>query len=218
MSWVVTVSAAIMAIAIARREFGNQSSRNRLLPAQSIEHVAAWAQYRRYGRMIGLRDAPIQIVEFADLECPACRAFQTVLDGARKQFGDSVAVTFIHFPLPMHRFARMAAQAAECAANEGKFRQFVSTAYAKQDSFGLKPWSSYAVDAGITDTASFNACTLTRAAVPAVDSGFALARRLQLPGTPTVIVNGWQFGSPPSADDLASTIERLMKGKTPVGS
>jgi protein-disulfide isomerase len=141
-----------------------------------------------------------------------------VLDSVRKQFGDSVAVTFIHFPLPIHRFARMAAQAAECAANAGRFSQFVSTAYAKQDSFGLKPWSSYGVDAGITDTAKFDACTLTRAPVPAIDSGFTLARRLRLPGTPTVIVNGWQFGYPPSADDLSNAIERLMKGKTPVGS
>jgi hypothetical protein len=82
-------------------------------------------------------------VSFSDFECPYCRTFQSSLDSVRHDRGNAISFVFVHFPLPMHRFARPAARAAECANTLGKFDAFQRVLFGKQDSLGLKPWGSY---------------------------------------------------------------------------
>jgi hypothetical protein len=73
----------------------------------------------------------------------------------RARYPKDVGLFFVHFPLPMHRFARPAARATECAGLQGKFGQMVDAVYNKQDSLGLKSWSDYGRDAGVADTVAF---------------------------------------------------------------
>lgn len=66
----------------------------------------------------GRADAPVTIVEFSDFQCPFCaRAHATVVELLQK-YPDDVRLVYAHFPLPNHRWARPAAIASVCAANQ----------------------------------------------------------------------------------------------------
>jgi protein-disulfide isomerase len=128
-----------------------------------------------------------------------------------------VARRFVHFPLPQHRFARPAARAAECAALEGRFSEMHDVLMAKQDSFGLKSWTSYARDASVKDTIRFGKCVSQNEKVPRVEDGVALGTQLEISGTPTIVIDGWRFEAPPSDTLLRQTIEALLAGRKPPG-
>jgi protein-disulfide isomerase len=115
----------------------------------------------------------------------------------------------------MHRFARPAARALECAGDQLRFGEFVEAVYLQQDSLGLKPWTSIARDAGVTDTARFERCVSEKERVARIEDGVAAATRLNVTATPTVIVNGWKFALPPSEQTLMLTAERLLRGQSP---
>ena len=92
--------------------------------------------------------------------------------------------------------------------------QFASVAFAKQDSLGLKPWQSYATEAGIADTARFARCVLSTSPVPRIDDGLALGRRIGVRGTPTVVINGWRLARPPY-DSLSEVVAGILAGRVP---
>jgi protein-disulfide isomerase len=73
---------------------------------------------------LGSENAPVQIVEFADYECPYCQKVNEDLKKLREQFGDQVSLVYKDFPLPMHGLAARAAEAARCAGEQGKFWEF----------------------------------------------------------------------------------------------
>lgn len=218
LSVLLTIAALVIAAGVARREFfGSSAPRAPMNEGrQVLVDEAEWRSFFEHGVLSGDLDAPVQLVQFADLECPACRDFEMkTLSAVRERYGARLATVYVHFPLPYHRFARIAAQAAECAEVQGRFVPFVSRVYARQDSIGLKPWTSYAVESEVPDTVAFSRCLAADDPVPRIAGGFELGQQLQVRGTPTVIVNGWRFESPPSLADLTRTIEELLDGRRP---
>jgi protein-disulfide isomerase len=85
----------------------------------------------------------------------------------------------------------------------------IDVLYTKQDSLGLKSWNSYAVEAGVSDTAAFARCTAEASSRGPIDDGLALGNELAVRATPTIIVNGWRFEHPPIADSLPKIIAKL---------
>ncbi|MFN2397566.1 MAG: DsbA family protein [Gemmatimonadaceae bacterium] len=76
------------------------------------------------GYLYGDPNAPVQIAEFADFECPACGQFATITEpDVRKRIVDAglANIRFYDFPLPMHRNSMAASTAAACAADQNKF-------------------------------------------------------------------------------------------------
>ncbi len=76
------------------------------------------------GPMLGVKDAPVVLVEFSDYQCSYCRAFQTTTFAElKKSFIDSGKVRFVSrdLPLSFHGNALKAAQAARCAGEQNKF-------------------------------------------------------------------------------------------------
>lgn len=217
-SWTLTAAAVLIAAAVVRREF---------VPVRAVEtterntevlvHDPEWRAMLAFGvHQAGNPAGAVKLVEFADLECPVCEHFQrTTITEILQRYGSDVSLTFIHFPLEYHRFARMAAKAAECAAEQDRFGAFVVAIYLKQDSLGLKAWASYAHQANVPDTVKFMGCLTHSTAFPRIDSGLALARRLKLSGTPTLFANGWRFATPPTSAELSRVIDRLKAGKNP---
>jgi protein-disulfide isomerase len=126
-----------------------------------------------------------------------------------------VALTYVHLPLPMHRFAVPAARAAECAGNEGRFEAMYDTLYARQDEFGITSWSELAATAGVKDSTAFDEC-LRKDVSPRVVAGRQLATSLGISGTPTVIIQGWQLGRPPDLAELEKMVRAVMNGRSPV--
>jgi predicted DsbA family dithiol-disulfide isomerase len=72
--------------------------------------------------MVGPPDAPLQLVEYADFECPSCQAALRVLDRIRKRLGDELLLVVRHFPVAdAHPMALIAAEAVEAASAQGRF-------------------------------------------------------------------------------------------------
>ncbi len=143
---------------------------------------------------MGNLDAPVKIVEFSDLECPACGASYPILLQILQEFRDNVSYEYWHFPLSYHPNGEKAAEAAECANDQGKFYEFIDIAFRNQNNLKVNDLKQYAAQLNL-DTEKFNAC---------LDSGtkkddVRLEQREGLnkgvDGTPTFFINDKKLDS-----------------------
>ena len=221
MNWEKLASAALTLAALAfagiliRREFFAPKTRVTVIEGEDSRFEPQWGTIVNAGRRLGPASAPVTIIEYSDFECPYCGQFNSTINALRKRFGSDLNYVFIHWPLNIHRFARPAAITAECAANQIRFEAIADVLFAKKDSFGLKSWASYAADAGVADTISFAKCTREASAAQLIDRGVNSAREMKVRFTPTVILNGWRYGSTPSEAELTRAIELLIAGRKP---
>jgi protein-disulfide isomerase len=168
------------------------------------------------GEKLGSTSAPVQIVEFADFECPFCGSFHETLKTLRHRYPTQIALTFMHFPIPGHRLALPAARVAECAGEQGRFEAMYDRLFEEQSQLGLKSWSEFGAEAGISNGAAFDACIKRSDSIPRVVEGQQLGKEIDVQGTPTVIVNGWKLGNPPSEKELDEMVKAVLAGKEPV--
>ncbi|GGG91499.1 DsbA family protein [Silvibacterium dinghuense] len=137
-----------------------------------------------------------EIVEFADFECPHCKAIQPIMERLVQDF-PQVHFVFENFPLTsIHSEAEKAALYSVCVAKQGgdaAFYKFADAAFENQN--GLTPESSDATlgdavtKAGL-DPAKIGSCSYTAEAKSAVAASIALAHDLQIDETPTVYIDG----------------------------
>ena len=215
----VAVCAIAVSSTLAWREFGGGRP---LAPAPAPQrrptYTKGWEEVATSGIRTGRIDAKIQIVEFADFECPFCKRFNSQLRLLTARFPDQISVVFVHFPISGHRFALAAGRAAECALAQGRFAQMRDALYDKQDSLGLKSWTSYALAAGVTDTSSVARCAAAANRVERIERGLALGSKFGVRGTPTVIVNGWNFQGPPPDTEVGAPGRAAFGGPPPFRS
>jgi len=202
---------------VVRREFF-APSRSPAQVEQRPAFIKDWRVHLAKGIRIGPEQAPLQLLEFADFECPFCASFHKDLKTLRVHYPTQVALTFVHFPLPMHRFAEPAARVAECAGDQGRFEPMYDLLFEQQDRFGLKPWSEFASEAGVADGAAFEACIKRIEPIPRVTDGKALGNKLDVQGTPTVVINGWKLGQPPKFEELDTMVKAILVGNSPVSA
>jgi protein-disulfide isomerase len=217
----VNVSFAVAALVLAgialNREFGPAAERPKLpehdiLPPTPVEN---WDAMAVDGMRIGPADAPLQIVEFTDPECPACAGWHlNAFEKLSQRHGEKVSLLMVHVALPQHRFARQASVAAECALAQGQLERFMHTVFTKQDSIGLKSWVSYALEAGVNDTARFESCR-SAPPPPRIAAGMKLAKAIRVTATPTLIINGWRWSHIPDVEELDRILKRVTAGETP---
>lgn len=162
---------------------------------------------------IGPDDAPITIVEFSDLQCPACRSIQPIIDQVISQYPDKVRVVFRHFPLSQHIYARPSAQAAIAAQDSGQFWEYSQLLFDRQDKWSeissldtLKnTLIDYAVELGI-DKDAFTAKMNDAETLAQIQSDVDLGREIGISATPTIFVNGVQMSAP----QLLSAVQSLL--------
>lgn len=215
LSAVLVVIAGLMGVVLVHREFF--TSQPKL--AASAVYVADWGKSLTAAIPIGDTVGTIKLIVFSDLECPVCRNFDRTLEEFRVRHRSDVATYFVHYPLAsIHRFARPAARAAECADREGRFAAFIAATYAKQDSLGLRSWTRFARDAEIQDTARFLNCVADTATIPRIDAGVALAKQFGAPGTPTIIFAGWRLPAVPDLAELERITVAIKQNRHPFAS
>jgi protein-disulfide isomerase len=209
---VILLCAVTCTLLVVRREFlGGVANASELTPPTSApRYIADWKKSLETGSRMGLPNASLQIVEFADFECPYCRSIERILGAFRLRHPNDVAVTFVHFPLPSHRFAEDAARAAECAGQQEKFEEMHHQLFAKQTSFGVLPWSDFAKSASVPNLHKFDECMGSAELPMRIEAGQSLGDSFGVSGTPTVIVNGWLLSPPVNSGKLE---ELLLKAK-----
>ncbi|MBR9690951.1 thioredoxin domain-containing protein [Candidatus Woesearchaeota archaeon] len=139
--------------------------------------------------ILGNPQASVSVVEFSDIQCPACKNAAAYPHRLINEFGESISFEFKHFPLAFHQYAFDAAMAAECANDHGKFWEFVDMAYVNQDNIKKKDLKKYASNLGL-DTSLFSACLDSEAKKEIVESHIREGYSRGVSGTPTFFVNG----------------------------
>jgi len=218
LSTVLTLCALVIAGIVIGREFG--SSQPILAPAASPSLVPRWEEAMADARLqIRNVEAPVQVVEFLDLQCPYCREFHELLDSPEAgELRASVGLSMVHFPRRNHAQSRNAAVAAECAARQGALEPFVELALADQASFGVRSWNSFATEAGVRSIEEFEQCTNAPDQIVAqrIEAGLALGGELGVLGTPTIMVNGWLLPpGVPTLQELQRVVSELDAGREP---
>src|SRR6266446_8109686 len=161
----------------------------------------------------GPKDAPVTIVEFGDLQCPACKAAQPAIEGLMKAEPNARFV-FQNYPLEMHNWAAKGAAYADCVgrASNDIFWQFIAKTYEQQaDITAENADQKLAAIAEATGTkgADIAACAAMPATKARVDASMALGKSVDVSSTPTLFINGRKIGnvSQIPADVLKQLVE-----------
>jgi len=147
----------------------------------------------------GPKDAPVTIVEFGDLQCPACKAAQPEIEGLAAAEPNARFV-FQNFPLEMHNWAAKGAAYADCVAQASNdaFWKFVAKTYEAQSDITAanadEKLTALADGAGVKG-ADIAACAGTPATKAHIDASLALGKALNVTGTPTLFINGRSIGN-----------------------
>jgi protein-disulfide isomerase len=164
--------------------------------------------------------APVTIVEFSDFECPYCKRMTDLLEKeVLPKEGDKVKVVFRNFPLPMHPWAKDAAEMAECAALQKPEAFWVLHDFFFQNQQSLRPDNlrtqvvSFVANNKDLNQPQFEACINRELGMGPVTQDQQLGQKIGIHGTPTVFVNGVRFDGLRSADELETIIEKVAKGE-----
>jgi protein-disulfide isomerase len=140
--------------------------------------------------MLGDKNAPITIVEYTDYQCPFCQRFHlSAYPEIKKQYIDTGKVRFFSkdLPLDFHPNAMRAAQAARCAAEQGKFWEIRDTMGANPDKLDMGHIMGFAADLKL-DTQKFQECVSSDKYKEKVQADVAEAMRVGANGTPAFVV------------------------------
>jgi len=147
----------------------------------------------------GPKASPVTIVEFGDLQCPACKAAQPTIE-ALVAAEPQARFVFQNFPLEMHNWAAKGAAYADCVgrASNDAFWKFVSTTYEKQAEITAEnadeKLTALADGAGVKGS-EIAACAAQPETKSRIDASIALGKKVDVSGTPTVFINGRKIGS-----------------------
>ncbi len=159
----------------------------------------------------GPAGAPIQIVEFSDFQCPFCSRVGPTLAQVTAKYGDKVRIVFRDFPLTsMHPDAQGAAEAANCAAEQGKFWEYHDRLFQSQQAQGKEHLKQYAAELGLK-AESFNACVDSGKYRDDVLKDLADGQRLGVTGTPAFFVNGRFLSGAQPYENFAQIIDEELK-------
>lgn len=203
---------------------GDALTRWNAAPVDTIVIRADSGAFGDYAR--GDATAPVQIVEFADLECPGCRMLHAELKSALTEFEGRYRLIFKNYPLdaacnpgitrPFHAVACFAALFTRCAGEQGKFWEALNLAFSSQhledvvDAVSAKEsLIAEAVDRLGLDRDALNECIITERYRDAIISDIREGDRVGLQSTPSFWINGRKVISP-SADTLATIIRSIL--------
>jgi protein-disulfide isomerase len=139
----------------------------------------------------GSKDAPMQLVVFADYECPYCQKVNPSLHQLKKEYGDKLTIVYKEFPLPMHHHAQKAAEAALCAGDQGKYLEFHDMMYNSRQ-LDIPDLKKYAVTLNL-DSNKFNTCLDSGKQAELVKKELEEGKSLGLSGTPSFFLNNHYF-------------------------
>ncbi len=147
----------------------------------------------------GPKNAAVTIVEFGDLQCPACKRAQPTIE-ALVAAEPTARFVFQNFPLEMHNWAAKGAAYSDCVgrASSDAFWKFVAKTYDSQADITAEnadeKLTALADAAGVKGT-DIAACAAKPETKSRVDASIALGKSVDVTGTPTLFINGRKVGS-----------------------
>ena len=174
------------------------------------EVVAMLLPYRlavaALGPARGNPGAPVTIVEFADFQCPFCRAAEHTLNSVLANHQSDVRLVFRNMPLQaVHPNAEVAARAGVCAESQGKFWEMHDAMFDQQDALAQPQLERTAGRLGLKLMA-FDACMTDPRTLERVKRDAALAAELNINSAPFFFINGRPLHGSLPAEQFESVI------------
>ena len=147
----------------------------------------------------GPKDAAVMIVEFGDLQCPACKAAQSSIE-ALVAAEPTARFVFQNFPLEMHNWAVKGAAYSDCVgrASSDAFWKFIAKTYETQADITAENADEKltAIVNGVgLKGADIAACATKPETRAHIDASIALGKSVDVSGTPTLFINGRKVGN-----------------------
>lgn len=170
----------------------------------------------------GTAEAPVVIEEFSDFECPFCRRGAATMDAVLDAYEGKVLHIFRHNPLPFHRNAGPAAQAAVAALRQGRFWEYHDLLFTSSERLTRSTLELLAEKTRL-DLGKFRGDMESPGVAAVVQRDIRRGESLGVRGTPIFFVNGRMLpGARPFADfqtvideELAKAEELLAEGLPP---
>ena len=202
LSLIITVGVIAVIIVVVVTILWSKSSR---VPSLSSARLAS-------DPSLGSPSAKVTIIEYGDFGCTTCRGWEQA--GVLKQivatYGDRVHFVWRDYPIITAQ-SPQAAEAGQCAFDQGKFWDYHDLLYAKAPALSISDLKSYAAQLGL-NTAQFNQCLDSEQDKGKIDQSMAEARGYGFIGTPAFIVNGQKVIGPASFGQFKSMIDPILAG------
>jgi protein-disulfide isomerase len=160
----------------------------------------------------GPENAPVQIVEFSDFQCPFCLNVFPTVTKVLATYGDKIHFVYRHYPLPNHPNARPAAEASACAAEQDKFWPYHDRLFSSAGKLSESDLKEHGAAIGL-DMASFNTCVESRKYQKDVEVDTEAANALGVNGTPAFFINGRAVNGAQPFEVFKRIIDDELKGK-----
>ena len=159
---------------------------------------------------VGPANAPVTIVEFSDFQCPYCRLSVPMIKEILAKYPGKVKVVYRDYPGPNHPHAQQAAEAAQCAGDQGKFWEYHDSLFDRQAPGTGWNFTELAKEIGLNQDA-FATCLDTGRFREEVAKDLQEGIKLGVVSTPTFFINGRPLvGAQPFAE-FQAMIDRLLK-------
>ncbi|HEV8382807.1 MAG TPA: thioredoxin domain-containing protein [Gemmatimonadales bacterium] len=178
------------------------------------------------GYSLGQGEAPVTIVEYLDFECPVCASFATIqMPTIKEQLINTGKVrwTFRDFPLPIHKYARFAAHAAQCAGAQGRYFEmqdqlFTHHQWAQTGKDPSDLFRSFAKTAVVNLTA-YDDCMQAGRYAQRIEYSRQEGDQLAVDGTPNFYIGRAKlFGNLrriPNSDDFKALVDSIIAHSPP---
>jgi protein-disulfide isomerase len=162
----------------------------------------------------GANGGKVTIVEFGDYQCPACGSAHPNVKEVLDEYKDRVTFVYRHFPLPMHQHARLAAQAAEAAAAQGKFWEMHDQLFTAQNEWSeskepLELFKGYAQKLGL-DVAKFEEEIKSKKYEEKIQNDVNDGNQAGVNSTPTFFINGEMHPQVLSVQEFKTEINKRL--------
>jgi protein-disulfide isomerase len=184
------------------------------IPANVTVQASDTSGFRGYIK--GSPDAPVEITEFADYQCPFCQTFATLqmptLDERLIKTG-RVRWRYRDFPLQQHPFARLAAHSAACADEQGKYWEQHQRVYEGQSEWAgarnaAPIFRNYAKAAGL-DLNRYDSCMKAGKYAGRIQASYNEGVQLGVSSTPTLLVGDRLYRGRFDSDALIKLVDSL---------
>ena len=169
-------------------------------------------QQQANGPYRGSASKDLELVEFADFQCPHCKEAQANMEKLATDF-PKARIVFQNFPLSQHPEAKRAASYSLCVAKLGgsnAFFQFAGAVFDGQDGLNSPDGATLTLNSSVTkaglDPEKVSACAASPETAKDVDSALKLAEDANINETPTLVVNG----QPLSANQPYNTLKQMI--------
>ncbi len=160
----------------------------------------------------GPANAPVTIVEFSDYECPYCSRAEEVVNRVMKDYDGKVRLVYRDYPLPIHPQAQKAAEAANCAGDQGKYWEMHEKLFANQQALGVDALKGYAKDLKLDD-AKFDKCLDSGEKAKGIEESKKAGEKLGVTGTPAFFINGLQLTGAQPYEEFKTLIDGELARK-----